>query len=90
MGWTWLAAILNLPPRTITSYLLVSFLEQASFEFRRRFGLNFEKLIQFLRDKYIGLIPSSSIASRTRLEILCNDILSPAGVKEPTGRKIGP
>jgi hypothetical protein len=92
MGWTWLATILNLPPRPITAYLLVAFLEQASYAFFRKFGVNFEKLIKLILEKYIVLIPNSSIASKTRLEILCKQIISSGqhGIKEPAGLKLAP
>lgn len=90
LGWSWLAAVLNLPPRPITPLLLVSFLEQAAYSLYHSYGVNFEKLLRFILDRYIGLIPQSCIASRTRLELLCKETLS-AGrlrVKEPVGRKM--
>lgn len=92
MGWTWLATILNLPPRPITAYLLVAFLEQASYTFYRKYGVHFEKMIKLILEKYIVLIPNSSIASRTRLEILCKEILASGQklIKEPAGLKLAP
>lgn len=92
MGWTWIATILNLPPRPITAYLLVAFLEQASYALYRKYGANFEKLIKLILEKYIVLIPNSSIASKTRLEILCKEIISSGQkrVKEPVGLRLAP
>ena len=91
MGWTWLATILNLPPRSITPYLLVSFLEQASFALYKKYGLNFEKLIKFVAEKYISIIPNSSIAAKTRLEMLCKEIIkNGTRIKEPAGMIIAP
>ena len=92
MGWTWLATILNLPPRPVTAYLLIAFLEQASYAFYRKYGINFEKLIKLILEKYIVLIPNSNIASKTRLEILCKEIISSGQhrIKEPTGLKLAP
>lgn len=90
VGWTWLATMLNLPPRPITAHLLVAFLEQASFSFYRKFGVNFEKIIKFLLEKYLVLIPNSSIASKTRLEIVCKEIIKSGQnrIKEPVGLKL--
>lgn len=91
LGWTWLATILNLPPRSITPYLLVSFLEQASFALYKKYGLNFEKLIKFIDEKYITCVPSSSIAAKTRLQILCKEILkSNSKIMEPAGMRLAP
>lgn len=92
MGWTWLATILNLPPRPVTAYLLVAFLEQASYSFYQKYGINFEKMIKLILEKYILLIPNSNIASKTRLEILCKEIISSGqhSIKEPTGLKLAP
>lgn len=92
MGWTWLATILNLPPRPVTAYLLLAFLEQASFAFYWKYGVNFEKMIKLILEKYIVLIPNSNIASKTRLEILCKEIISSGQhhIKEPTGLKLAP
>lgn len=89
MGWTWLATILNLPPRPITPYLIVSFLEQAAYSFYRKYGANFEKLVKFILEKYITLIPSSSIAAKTRLEMKCKELISSGQhrIKEPVGLK---
>lgn len=91
MGWTWLATILNLPPRSITPYLLVSFLEQSSFALYRKYGVNFEKLIKFILEKYISVISNSSIAAKSRLEMLCKEIIkSGPKIKEPAGMKLVP
>ena len=89
MGWTWLATILNLPPRAITPYLIMSFLEQVSYSFYRKYGANFEKLIKFILEKYLVLIPNSSIAAKTRLEMFCKGILSSGQqrIQEPAGRQ---
>lgn len=89
-GWTWLATMLNLPPRPITAHLLVAFLEQASFAFYRKYGVNFEKLVRFLLEKYLVLIPNSSIASKTRLEIVCKEIIASGQnrIKEPVGLRL--
>ena len=89
MGWNWLAAILNLPPRPITPYLLNAFLEQASFSLFKKYGTNFEKLVRYILEKYLQLIPASSIAAKTRLELFCREIISAGqmNVKEPVGRK---
>ncbi len=88
MGWTWLATILNLPPRPITPYLIVSFLEQTSYSFYLKYGVNFEKLIKFILEKYLALIPGASIAAKTRLEMVCKEIISSgqARIKLPPGR----
>lgn len=92
LGWTWLATILNLPPRSITPYLLVSFLEQSSYAFYQKYGINFENLMKFIIDKYIPLIPNSSIAIKIRLEILCKEFFSSdqGRIKEPAGRSLEP
>ena len=92
LGWTWLATILNLPPRSITPYLLSAFLEQSSYAFYQKYGSTFENLIKFILEKYIPLIPNSSIAAKTRLEILCKEFVSSGQrrIKEPAGRTLSP
>lgn len=88
MGWSWLAAILNMSPRPITPALLAAFLDQASYALFRRYGKNFENIVRFVLDKYLGLIPNSVIATKTRLELLVKEFLTVGllNAKEPTGR----
>lgn len=92
MAWTWLAAILNMPPRSITPNILYAFLEQASYMMYKKYGQAFGNLIKFILDKYLPMIPQSCVAAKTRLELLCTDLLKvgPNGVKEPAGRRISP
>lgn len=92
LGWTWLAAILNMPPRPITPNIIFAFLEQASYVMYKKYGEAFGKLIKFIIEKYLPMIPSSCIAAKTRVELLCNELLKagPNSVKEPVGRRIAP
>lgn len=81
-----------MPPRPITPNILYAFLEQASYVMFKKYGDAFGKLINFILDKYLPMIPNSCIAAKTRLELLCNELLKsgPTAVKEPVGRSIAP
>lgn len=81
-----------MPPRPITPALISSFLEQSAYAMNKRYGAAFIKLVKFLIEQFLPMIPKSCIASRTRLELLAQEIVSSStrGIKEPAGHKIGP
>jgi len=87
LGWSWLAAMLNMSPRPITPVLLASFLEQASYALFRRYGKNFENIVRFILEKYLSLVPKSAIAAKTRLELIVCELLRVGllNAKEPIG-----
>ncbi|ORX83772.1 GLE1-domain-containing protein [Anaeromyces robustus] len=68
-GWTWLARILNMPPRQITSLTLITFLEIAGNEMLNVYGKQMHKLLNFIMKVYIPMAPKESIAATTRLKL---------------------
>lgn len=68
-GWVWLASFLNLPPQPISPYILCAFLEVAGYAMWRRYQQHFNGLMDFIRRQYLPLIPATSVAGKTRLEL---------------------
>ncbi|KAK9761158.1 hypothetical protein K7432_014147 [Basidiobolus ranarum] len=66
-GWTWLARIVNLPPRPITPILINTFLEVAGPVFLKVYQDQAHKLLQLIIQSYLPLLPKESVAANTRL-----------------------
>ncbi|ORX97920.1 GLE1-domain-containing protein [Basidiobolus meristosporus CBS 931.73] len=66
-GWTWLARIVNLPPRPITPILINIFLEVAGPVFLQVYQGQAHKLLQLIIQSYLPLLSKESVAANTRL-----------------------
>lgn len=58
----------------------------------RKYGQNFQKLLKFILEKYLPLIPKGSVAAATRLEIYVRDFFqhNPPALQPPEGSQILP
>lgn len=91
-AWVWIASVLNIKPQPITPYLICSFLESAGYALLMRYGELFVKVLRFIQRGYLDMIPSGSVAAKTRLEIYVNDALSraPPSLPPPEGSHLLP
>jgi nucleoporin GLE1 len=87
-GWIWVASILNMRPRPITPYVLASFFDIAGYSMFKAYGPNFLSIMEFLQHTFLPMVPSVSIAAKTRLKIFVEDTLENRRVKEPEGLHI--
>jgi len=86
-GWTWLARILNMPPRQITSLTLITFLEIAGNEMLKVYGKQMHKILKFIMDIYIPMAPKESIAATTRLKLFIEKYMKNGGrIDVPKGK----
>jgi nucleoporin GLE1 len=68
-GWTWLARLLNMPPRKITLFVLITFLEIAGYEMLNVYGKQMNKILNFILNTYIPMAPKESVSFVTRLKL---------------------
>lgn len=87
-AWIWLAALLNMKPRTITPYVVASFLETAGYRMSLKYGANFQGLMGFVMHTFLPMIPSASIGAKTRLKIWVEGVLERGAAEEPEGFRI--
>ncbi|KAF6003397.1 Nuclear pore complex nucleoporin component [Cyanidiococcus yangmingshanensis] len=55
--WTWIARLINTKPRRMTALLLVNALEVAGHAMSLRYGTQFGKLLQLIRDEIVPNLP---------------------------------
>ncbi|KAG0366832.1 GLE1-like protein-domain-containing protein [Gamsiella multidivaricata] len=72
-GWTWMARILNMPPRPITPALITVFLEVCGSVYLRMYQNQATKVIKLLYNDFIPLIPRQGIDGTTRLKTLLEE-----------------
>ncbi|KAG0294040.1 hypothetical protein BGZ98_001935 [Dissophora globulifera] len=69
-GWTWMARIMNMPPRPITPSLITVFLEVCGNSFLRTYRNQAAKALRLLMTDFIPLIPRQGVDGTTRLVTL--------------------
>lgn len=74
-AWVWLASLLNMKPDDFAAAVLCSFLEVTSFAMHQRYGGQFLKLVHFIRDEYLSMLPERSVAANTRLRLTVERML---------------
>ena len=90
-AWKWLARILNLKPRGITPQLLHVFLEIAGHEFLNLYQMQARKVIQFIYQVYIPIIPDKAIAAKTRLQLFIEEtMIKTSNFPKMAGSKLNP
>ncbi|KAG0236892.1 hypothetical protein BGW42_002390 [Actinomortierella wolfii] len=67
-GWTWMARILNMPPRPITPNLIDAFLEICGPVFLATYRTQALKVLQLLYDEFIPMIPKKGAPGTSRLK----------------------
>jgi len=67
-GWTWLSRILNMEPRTITPWLVHTFLVIAGDTFFDTYQDQAIKLASYLINTYLPTIPQDAISATTRIK----------------------
>lgn len=85
-AWRWIGSILNLEPRLdITATMIHVFLETVGFSMQTVYGKMFQKVMRFIREKYMPMIEKiDSGGPFTRLSVLfdkyaAKQILEPPG-----------
>jgi len=82
--------MMNMSAERITPYLLCSFLEASAFSLWKAYGDQFAKLLKSILQQLVPMIPSQSVAARTRLELFLVDSLTQlartGSFPEPEGR----
>ncbi|KAI9023305.1 GLE1-like protein-domain-containing protein [Hyaloraphidium curvatum] len=84
-AWTWLARLLNLPPRKITPQLILTFLEVAGPELLRTYRKQATKLLRFIAEKCLPQMPKESVAATTRLRLHLEGTRNKVHLPEPDG-----
>ncbi|KAI8827026.1 GLE1-like protein-domain-containing protein [Fimicolochytrium jonesii] len=89
-AWIWLSRMLNMKPRRVSPGLILRFLEMAGSQFLPRFGKQAEKMIVYIRDVYMPMIPADAVAAATRLQLFLDDVCKTGRVPVPEGRSLLP
>lgn len=64
-AWSWLAAFLSLRPKpVITATILQAFLQESSKELSTTYGLQYRKLITFIRSYYLKMIEEATSSDK--------------------------
>lgn len=86
-AWRWLSSILNLEPRLdITATMIHVFLETAGFSMQAVYGKIFQKLMKFIKEKYMPMIEKiDSGGPFTRLSVLFDSYAVKQVLEQPTG-----
>ena len=90
-GWSFLAAVLNLPPRAeITATVLFHFLEVVGSAMKQTYGKQFFKMLHLLCTEYFNLIkkvtPEGCGGPLVRLEDLLQKAVKSGGIPPPNGQ----
>ncbi|KAF9102760.1 hypothetical protein BGX27_010865 [Mortierella sp. AM989] len=85
-GWTWVARIMNMPPRPITPALIAVFVEVCGNMYLRTYRNQAHKVLQLLFQEFIPIIPSQGKDGTTRLKILLEDFAKSGQIPVPEGR----
>ncbi|KAJ3189486.1 hypothetical protein HDU85_003117 [Gaertneriomyces sp. JEL0708] len=73
-AWTWFSRILNQRPRRITPLLILRFLEVAGNAFLDTYKGQAVKLLAFVKERFLPMVPAKAVAARTRLEIFLEQV----------------
>lgn len=88
-AWTWLARVLNMPPRRATAHVLLAVLKNTGYSLVRTYGVQFRKLLGFIKSGYGAQLPADTPtdrAAKARLEIYISDYESANGqIAAPEG-----
>lgn len=86
-AWRWISSILNLEPRLdITATMIHVFLETVGFSMQMVYGKMFQKLMLFIKDKYMPMVEKiDSGGPFTRLSVLFDDYSTKQVLKPPNG-----
>ncbi|KAJ2592277.1 Nuclear pore complex nucleoporin component [Coemansia sp. RSA 1797] len=90
-GWTWLARIINMPPRAISPLLVQTFLSVAGPTMLGVYGRQMDKLISVLATTWIASVAGSSplaVAGKSNLTTFINEYRSSGSIRECKGRVI--
>lgn len=86
-AWRWIASILNLEPRLdVTATMIHVFLETVGFQMQAVYGKMFQKLMRFIKEKYMPMIEKiDSGGPFTRLSVLFDHYGSKEILDPPSG-----
>ncbi|KAJ2498292.1 Nuclear pore complex nucleoporin component [Coemansia sp. RSA 1972] len=90
-GWTWLARIINMPPRAISPLLVQTFLSVAGPTMLGVYGRQMDKLIGVLATTWVASVTGSSplaVAGKSNLTTFIDEYRSSGSIRECKGRVI--
>ncbi|KAJ1723936.1 hypothetical protein LPJ53_001745 [Coemansia erecta] len=93
LAWTWLARMLNLPPRAISPLLVLTVLTTAGTALAAAYGRQFAKLMDTLEREWIPGIAAddpAAVAARSNLEGFVDEYRRLGVLRECDGRVIKP
>ncbi|EGF78345.1 hypothetical protein BATDEDRAFT_26953 [Batrachochytrium dendrobatidis JAM81] len=74
-GWKWMARILNMKPRRITPLLIHTFLEISGHSLVKTYNRQVLKMVRYIVQILIPMIPVAANASTTRLSLMLNETI---------------
>ncbi|KAG0251449.1 hypothetical protein BG011_007603 [Mortierella polycephala] len=86
-AWTWMARIINMPPRPITPALLAVFVEVCGERYLSTYRNQANKVLRLLMQDFIPLIPKEGVSASTRLKTKLEDFYSTGRLPVPEGRE---
>ncbi|KAF9186928.1 hypothetical protein BGZ51_001238 [Haplosporangium sp. Z 767] len=86
-AWTWMARIINMPPRPITPALLAVFVEVCGERYLSTYRNQANKVLRLLMQDFIPLIPKEGVSASTRLKTKLEEFYSTGRLPVPEGRE---
>ncbi|KAF9357666.1 hypothetical protein BGX26_003341 [Mortierella sp. AD094] len=86
-GWTWMARIMNMPPRPITPALIAVFVEVCGNMYLRTYRNQANKVLRLLYQDFLPMIPKQGIDGTVRLKTLLDDFVKSGQIPVADGRE---
>ncbi|KAG0033100.1 hypothetical protein BGZ82_006254 [Podila clonocystis] len=87
-AWTWMARVLNMPPRAITPALISSFVDVCGHVYLSTYRNQAMKIFRLTMTDFIPMVPKEGIAGATRLKIQLEDFMKSGHIPKAEGRDI--
>ncbi|KAG0004801.1 hypothetical protein BGZ79_008046 [Entomortierella chlamydospora] len=86
-GWTWMARIMNMPPRPITPALIAVFIEVCGNMYLGTYRNQANKVLRLLYEDFLPMIPKQGIDGKVRLKTLLDDFIKSGQIPVADGRE---
>ncbi|KAG0339086.1 Nuclear pore complex nucleoporin component [Podila horticola] len=85
-AWTWMARVLNMPPRTITPALISSFVDVCGHVYLSTYRNQALKIFRLTMTDFIPMVPKEGVAGATRLKTQLEDFMKSGHIPKAEGR----
>ncbi|KAG0362212.1 hypothetical protein BG005_006351 [Podila minutissima] len=87
-AWTWMARVLNMPPRAITPALISSFVDVCGHVYLSTYRNQAMKIFRLTMTDFVPMVPKEGVAGATRLKTQLEDFMKSGHIPKAEGRDI--